>query len=44
MNPQGRRAKGEGRGIARDIQNSHFNFEHSTKNDNKVVTIYKAES
>ena len=29
-------------GIARDIQNINFHFQHY-KNDNKVGTIYKAE-
>ena len=31
------------RGIARDIKNSNFHFQHSTKDDNKVGTINKAE-
>ena len=33
----------EGRGITRDIQKNHFYFQHSTKKNNKVGTIYKAE-
>ena len=33
----------EGQGNTRDIQKSNFHFQHSTKNGNKVGTIYKAE-
>ena len=32
---------GDGRGIARDIKKNYFYFQNSTKNGNKVGTIYK---
>ena len=32
----------EGRGIAMNIKRNYFHFQNSTKNVNKVVTIYKA--
>ena len=31
----------DGRGIARDIKTNYFYFQNSTKNGNKVGTIYK---
>ena len=33
---------GKGRGIARDVWKKYFPFQNSTKNGNKVATIYKA--